>query len=201
MANAVPAHPGLCGPDYTNYVAHSAHDDVAPTVTSGASNGGPAHGARSGSAKEQLIVPTVRWQNETPEISPPLRAGGNRTGGDRPPGTDVDTAESLIPVAFRWQNDTTGIVPDDCAASLKAKGTTTDERSVGAYVASVTAAVRRLTPRECERLQGFPDDYTAIFRQGKEPPDGPRYKALGNSMAVPCMAWIGKRIAAVVQTR
>jgi DNA (cytosine-5)-methyltransferase 1 len=59
-------------------------------------------------------------------------------------------------------------------------------------------AVRRLTPREAERLQGFPDDWTLIPWRGKpadQCPDGPRYKALGNSMAVPCMAWIGKRIA------
>ena len=52
-------------------------------------------------------------------------------------------------------------------------------------------AVRRLTPVECERLQGFPDNYTNIPKAA----DGPRYKALGNSMAVPVMAWIGKRIA------
>jgi DNA (cytosine-5)-methyltransferase 1 len=51
-------------------------------------------------------------------------------------------------------------------------------------------AVRRLTPRECERLQGFPDDYTAIPGAA----DGPRYKSLGNSMAVPVMRWIGERI-------
>jgi DNA (cytosine-5)-methyltransferase 1 len=58
-------------------------------------------------------------------------------------------------------------------------------------------AVRRLTPRECERLQGFPDDHTLIPWRNKpadQCPDGPRYKALGNSMAVPCMAWIGERI-------
>jgi DNA (cytosine-5)-methyltransferase 1 len=53
-------------------------------------------------------------------------------------------------------------------------------------------AVRRLTPIECERLQGFPDGYTDIM---PETPDGPRYKALGNSMAVPVMRWIGSRIA------
>jgi DNA (cytosine-5)-methyltransferase 1 len=53
-------------------------------------------------------------------------------------------------------------------------------------------AVRRLTPTECERLQGFPDGYTNIM---PETPDGPRYKALGNSMAVPVMRWIGSRIA------
>ncbi len=57
--------------------------------------------------------------------------------------------------------------------------------------------VRRLTPRECERLQGFPDDYTLIPHRGKPAADGPRYKALGNSMAVPCMRWIGERIAMV----
>jgi len=58
-------------------------------------------------------------------------------------------------------------------------------------------AVRRLTPRECERLQGFPDDYTAVLHRGKPAADGPRYKALGNSMAVPVMGWIGQRIAQV----
>jgi DNA (cytosine-5)-methyltransferase 1 len=59
--------------------------------------------------------------------------------------------------------------------------------------------VRRLTNRECERLQGFPDDWTMIPYRGKpaeQCPDGPRYKALGNSMACNCMAWIGERIAA-----
>lgn len=64
----------------------------------------------------------------------------------------------------------------------------------------INSAVRRLTPRECERLQGFPDDYTSIQRNGKDTPDGPRYKALGNSMAVPVMRWIGERIQAVEDT-
>ncbi len=59
--------------------------------------------------------------------------------------------------------------------------------------------VRRLTPVECERLQGFPDGYTAIRWRGKPAADGPRYKALGNSMAVNVMRWIGQRIAAVDQ--
>lgn len=61
----------------------------------------------------------------------------------------------------------------------------------------VGAAVRRLTPRETERLQGFPDDYTLIPWRGKpaeECPDGPRYKAIGNSKAVPVVRWIGMRI-------
>jgi DNA (cytosine-5)-methyltransferase 1 len=58
-------------------------------------------------------------------------------------------------------------------------------------------AVRRLTPRECERLQGFPDDYTLVEYRGRLAADGPRYRALGNSMAVPVMRWIGERIAVV----
>ncbi|HEP8473899.1 TPA: DNA cytosine methyltransferase [Pseudomonas aeruginosa] len=61
----------------------------------------------------------------------------------------------------------------------------------------IASAVRRLTPRECERLQGFPDDYTLIPWRGKpaeECPDGPRYKAIGNSKAVPVVRWIGRRL-------
>jgi DNA (cytosine-5)-methyltransferase 1 len=58
-------------------------------------------------------------------------------------------------------------------------------------------AVRRLTPRECERLQGFPDDFTSVPYRKKPAADGPRYKALGNSMAVNVMRVIGERIALV----
>jgi DNA (cytosine-5)-methyltransferase 1 len=63
-------------------------------------------------------------------------------------------------------------------------------------VMTSTMQVRRLTPVECERLQGFPDNYTNIpWRKKPEAPDGPRYKALGNSWAVPVVRWIGERIA------
>jgi site-specific DNA-cytosine methylase len=57
--------------------------------------------------------------------------------------------------------------------------------------------VRRLTPKEAERLQGFPDGYTLVPYRGKPAADGNRYKALGNSMAVPVMRWIGERIAMI----
>lgn len=57
--------------------------------------------------------------------------------------------------------------------------------------------IRRLTPRECERLQGFPDDYTLIPVRGKPAADAPRYKAIGNSWAVPVVRWIGERISIV----
>lgn len=59
---------------------------------------------------------------------------------------------------------------------------------------SGTAAVRRLTPRECERLQGWPDDHTLVPYRGKPMADGPRYKIIGNGWALPCVRWIGRRI-------
>lgn len=65
---------------------------------------------------------------------------------------------------------------------------------IGVGAIATRTAVRRLTPLECERLQGFPDGYTAIPYRGKPAADGPRYKALGNSMAVNVMRWIGERI-------
>ena len=57
--------------------------------------------------------------------------------------------------------------------------------------------VRRLLPVECARLQGFPDDYLDITYRGKPAADGNKYKALGNSWAVPCARWIGERIKAI----
>lgn len=74
------------------------------------------------------------------------------------------------------------------------------EKDQGTIVVSHDRRVRRLTPRECERLQGFPDDYTRIGWRGKSPdqcPDGPRYKTIGNSMAVNVVRWIGRRIEEV----
>ena len=87
-----------------------------------------------------------------------------------------------------------GNITGDVAATMGTPGS-----SSNASVPTVMQAmqVRRLTPVECERLQGFPDNYTDIKLKGKPTPDGPRYKALGNSMAVPVMAWIGKRIQEV----
>ena len=65
--------------------------------------------------------------------------------------------------------------------------------------AATAMQVRRLTPRECERLQGLPDDWTRVTYRGKPACDGPRYRAVGNSMAVPVMRWIGERIKAVAK--
>lgn len=98
------------------------------------------------------------------------------------------SATEFLPQSSRVYSET------EAAPALQAAGKRDGNRAPQIATAS---AVRRLTPRECERLHGFPDDYTLIpWRKGLAP-DGPRYKALGNSMAVPVMAWIGRRIEAV----
>ena len=89
---------------------------------------------------------------------------------------------------------TNAAIDRDLAGTLKANNNNNPP------IVSSSCSVRRLTPRECERLQGFPDDWTLIPYRGKpagECPDTPRYKALGNSMAVPVMRWIGERMEEV----
>jgi len=111
------------------------------------------------------------------------------------PQTDVDMTQTLqaknpmvvaVSSGHGWWSES-----DGTAQTLRAQDSITKADTLPI----VGMAVRRLTPVECERLQGFPDRYTDIQPKGKATPDGPRYKALGNSMAVPVMAWIGKRIA------
>ncbi len=88
--------------------------------------------------------------------------------------------------------------PSELVPPLKAQSGGSGRGDGAPLVArSGSMAVRRLTPRECERLQGMPDDYTLIPFRGKPAADGPRYRAIGNSMAVPVMRWIGLRIQVV----
>ncbi|HEV2594141.1 MAG TPA: DNA cytosine methyltransferase [Sphingomicrobium sp.] len=90
----------------------------------------------------------------------------------------------------------------EIASTMRSMGHSNSHQNGGGHQAVFHgSALRRLTPRECERLQGFPDDYTLVTVRGKPAADGPRYKALGNSMAVPCMAWIGSRIAGALVAR
>jgi hypothetical protein len=124
------------------------------------------------------------------------------------------------PVAFDTFNQTTSDVnqtikspvggANESIGTVLAPSLTTNNPSRSPQASEVTQqvnavyqtsmAVRRLTPVECERLQGFPDGYTNIpWRKAAESPDGPRYKALGNSWAVPVVAWIGKRIDAAIK--
>jgi DNA (cytosine-5)-methyltransferase 1 len=126
-------------------------------------------------------------------VAPTIGASGppySRTGNER-----VE-AEALA-VTFQPGN-----LRREAGADPSFTTTTTLKASAGDQTPHVATpmAVRRLTPVECERLQGFPDNWSRIPWKGKpetECPDGPRYKACGNSMAVPVMRWIGERIAAV----
>lgn len=99
-------------------------------------------------------------------------------------------------------NDAVAVISQygEVAGTLTARYDSSPCPDRGQNIVGNGSVVRRLTPRECERLQGMPDDWTRIPYRGKSAedcPDGPRYKAIGNSMAVPVMRWIGERIAMV----
>lgn len=124
------------------------------------------------------------------DCAPTLEAGG---GGNNKPAVCAPIAFTCSEQSnsFAWERPVyptlTSQVPND-----------TSNIQHGIRDAMV---VRRLLPVECERLQGFPDGWTAVPHKGKPAADGPRYKALGNSMAVPCMRWIGERIKALEEGR
>jgi DNA (cytosine-5)-methyltransferase 1 len=127
-------------------------------------------------AFERRMVRTTGGQPQE-ELSHCLRADAN--AGDGAPC-----------VAF-FQDSEFGAKEYDTAGTLRAG------REPHHQLATQGLQVRRITPTEAARLQGFPDDYLDITFRGKPACDGPKYKALGNSMAVPCMRWIGERIAAI----
>lgn len=147
--------------------------------------------------------PTLTCNHEAPIVARCLLAGGHTNNPmdetlvtNTLRGEGFDAGEDgtgrgtpLAPVAFQYNMSgaNAGGTVDFCG-TLEAS----NEHAV-----ACTTAVRRLTPRECERLQGFPDDWTLIpwrKKPASDCPDGPRYKALGNSWAVPVARWIGKRI-------
>ena len=117
--------------------------------------------------------------------------------------SSVDVSPSLgalNPTAIAIQAGATRVNPesgmDGIGVSTAGVAYTLEARAEVQAVASLWA-VRRLTPLECERLQGFPDGHTAVQHKGKPAADGQRYKALGNSWAINCARWIGERIEAV----
>jgi DNA (cytosine-5)-methyltransferase 1 len=151
--------------------------DLAPTLRAGGHDGSHANGGVMPAVAfdtTQITSSTNRSNPQPGDPCHPLAAGAH------PPA--VAFADVADPVAANQ------------ALTYTREGTHNFRLS---NVAITPMQVRRLTPRECERLQGFPDDYTLIPYRGKPAADGPRYKALGNSMAVPCMAWIGRRIQMV----
>ena len=222
IAGALAAQPGM---KQTTYIAFSAKDhgadaaeNLSPTLRAGGSPNGHRNGgvmpavafdwkmgekARSIAINEEQS-PTLGTQADRYAVLytamndpvPPLMARSSRGGaqtlspGHQTDGHMVAVQRSATP-AIGWSEELTASV--DLAGTLQRGGS--GGRHDG--VMEPTSAVRRLTPVECERLQGFPDNFTAIpwRKKGAEDcPDGPRYKALGNSMAVPVMRWIGERI-------
>jgi DNA (cytosine-5)-methyltransferase 1 len=105
--------------------------------------------------------------------------------------------DSLSSNSMKSANPISGCNEVDVSKTLDTSRGLDPSCNQGGIGVAQSMAVRRLTPVECERLQGFPDSYTDIKSKNKPTPDGPRYKALGNSMAVPVMAWIGQRIEQV----
>jgi DNA (cytosine-5)-methyltransferase 1 len=155
------------------------------------------------------LSPTLRKEMGDNQVAVAMRESGqgywmedSKAGTLRAEGENRPSRPSNViaePVAVDCYNKTIGEKSQSISSSAS------DINHTGGVINPADRmAVRRLSPRECERLQGFPDDHTLISWRNKpadQCPDGPRYKALGNSMAVPCMAWIGKRIDAVEKAK
>ncbi|MDP9666283.1 UNVERIFIED_ORG: DNA (cytosine-5)-methyltransferase 1 [Pseudomonas cremoricolorata] len=126
----------------------------------------------------------IRLEGGTGHVAGTLSGGGGKPG------------QGMPCIAFSCKDH--GADAGELAPTLRAMGHSGSHPNSGGQVAvQGHSGVRRLTPRECERLQGFPDDYTLIPYRGKpvsDCPDGPRYKAIGNSKAVPVVRWIGQRL-------
>ena len=152
-------------------IGHIVENDVAGCITKNSGGGGETQNPAF------VVQPTV-W--DTTNITSP------QNGSNPQPGDPCFTlAQGQHPPLL------TGIAPTLTTNDPSRSPQSSEITNQVAAVYGSSMAVRRLTPVECERLQGFPDGYTDIKEKC---PDGPRYKALGNSMAVPVMAWIGKRI-------
>ncbi|HAT2743078.1 TPA: phage N-6-adenine-methyltransferase [Citrobacter farmeri] len=131
----------------------------------------------------------LRYQNGDGNITGALSTGGGKPGQGIPAiciqHASIGRHDNAGPQGKGWQEDVAFTMDSRASADAVQFG----------------AQVRRLMPVECERLQGFPDNHTLISWRGKEAtecPDGPRYRAIGNSMAVPVMRWIGERIASAL---
>jgi DNA (cytosine-5)-methyltransferase 1 len=161
--------------------------------------------ASGGSSNSYVAFSAKGHGTDASDIAPTLRGMGHDNSHANGGGQ--------VAVAFTLHgSDGTAstATPTDVAGSVRTKPPGSIENS-STTIAQQGMAVRRLTPRECERLQGVPDDYTRIQHpkyvnkgdkfgtQEKFLADGPRYKMLGNGFAVPCIRWIGERIAKAVK--
>ena len=110
----------------------------------------------------------------------------------------VGVVEGIVDPIVAFDSKGTEVAVSETGASLTLRAMAADNSRAnggGQIAVALDLAVRRLTPRECERLQGFPDDWTAVSGRRRPLADGPRYKMLGNSMPVNVMQWLGDRIA------
>ncbi len=162
----------------------TGHIDVATACT--------AHGIRLDFDTETFAVHGTQDPDTNRELAHTL---GRNNGQENA----IVTEPFTLAIRGRSEGSTIEVRNDGTANALLTPNGGRAGMGVGAIGWGMQ--VRRLTPIECERLQGFPDNHTLIGWRGKdatECPDGPRYKAIGNSMAVPVMRWIGERIAAAL---
>lgn len=162
----------------------AGHIDVATACT--------AHGIRLDFDTETFAVHGTQDPDTNRELAHTL---GRNNGQENA----IVTEPFTLAIRGRSEGSTVEVRNDGTANALLTPNGGRAGMGVGAIGWGMQ--VRRLTPIECERLQGFPDNHTLIGWRGKdadECPDGPRYKAIGNSMAVPVMRWIGERIAAAL---
>lgn len=163
-----------------------------------ATRGQSQHGVGVGNQADPMYTLDTASQHAvciTGEITHPLKAEGFDASED-----GTGRGHPIVPVNSTKLHHTAACR----AGKLYEHYTTSLDASNSPPALLMPWQVRRLTPRECERLQGMPDDYTQIPWRGKRAeqcPDGPRYRAIGNSMAVPCMAWIGRRLLHVLGNR
>jgi DNA (cytosine-5)-methyltransferase 1 len=159
----------------------------------------PSTGCGIGEAGEAMFTIT---KGHSHAVAQPISFGAQMSV----PQVDFDlnqTLQAKNPMAVAWSMNLMSpgrqIREDDGVGALTQDAHRPTQGNE-AVVIQQAMAVRRLTPVECERLQGFPDGYTNIpWRKKPEAPDGPRYKALGNSWAVPVVRWIGNRIQEAVR--
>lgn len=183
---------GTCGAD-DSMIAHTLRAEGHDASEDGTGRGVPLVLARGQGEVSVGRSPALTCGHEVPIMIQDCRGiekGQNGLGISADGVAYTVTARGGQGVAFDCKaGGNTGLAIGDMAGALRGDG------HGGGHAAVMNGTiVRRLTPRECERLQGVPDDYTLINYRGRLAADGPRYKALGNSMAVPVVRWIGRRI-------
>jgi len=170
----------LCARDYKG--ARPEADQGAPVIAFGAQNS-----AAQGDSVSTEVTPTLE-KSKTPAVFTNSGHGAYKDGVGTLRATGGDNGGG---------SENLAVAVSDPARTLSARHDSSPCADRGQNFLAQASAVRRLTPKECERLQGFGDNYTQIPWRNKPAescPDGPRYKSMGNSMAVPVMRWIGERI-------